>query len=216
MRMLLMRKPPVALFLIIMAGQLIVAPARAQVAAAPFPSPEEFINAVFHTVVDTSFSQYYLITGADTCRFVKYDYDEWTKYYLKESVPFDVLNELAEKAYLSRYPYFWKQDHLQKAACITHQKADSIFSLANPALEAQRKRHPASASRKVMRQWQQLPAQEKMVFSFSLPQFTDDGQYAVIDLNVICGALCGSGTTCLFRHDSAGWRLIGQYTNWSS
>src|SRR5882762_1273636 len=73
-------------------------------APAAFPSPEDFINAVFHTVVDTSFTHYYLIKGADTCRFVKYDYDEWTKYYLQESVPMPVLNELAEKAYLSRYP----------------------------------------------------------------------------------------------------------------
>src|SRR5258708_29860665 len=156
------------------------------VPAATFPSPEEFINAVFHTFVYTSFSRYYLITGADTCRFVKYDYDEWTKYYLHESVPILILNQLAEKAYLSRYPYFWKQERLQKAVCITPQKADSVFSLANPALEVQRKRHPKRASPRAMKQQQQLPAQEQTVFSFSLPQFTHDGQYAVVDLNIIC------------------------------
>lgn len=173
------------------------------------PSPEAFVNAVFHTVVDTSFSHYYLIKGADTCRFIKYDYDEWTKYYLRESVPIQILNELAEKAYLSRYVYYWKQDSLRQAVCISSKQADSIFSLANPALDKK-------TNRAIMREWQQLPAQEKTVFSFSLPQFTDDGQYAVIDLNIICGALCGSGLTCLFRHTAAGWKLIGQHVNWSS
>jgi hypothetical protein len=67
-----------------------------------------------------------------------------------------------------------------------------------------------------MKQWQRLPLPEKTVFSFSLPQFTDDGQYAVIDLNLVCGTGCGAGYTCLFRHTTAGWRLIGKYTNWSS
>src|SRR4030081_2854689 len=123
-----MRKLLIFLLSLSMAGHTTSARAQAPPVsspAAPFPSPEEFINAVFHTVVDTSFVHYYLIIGADTCRFVKYDYDEWTKYYLQESVPMPILNQLAEKAYLSRYPYCWKQERLQKAVCITHQKADS-------------------------------------------------------------------------------------------
>ena len=56
-------------------------------AAAPLPSPEEFVNAICHTVVDSSVSRYYLLAGADTCRFVRYDYDEWSKYHLLEPVP---------------------------------------------------------------------------------------------------------------------------------
>ena len=99
-----MRKLLISLLLAIIAGQLVTVRAQAPDPALPIPSPEEFINTVFHTVVDTSFSHYYLVTGADTCRFVKYDYDEWTKYYLQEPVSFNILNELAEKAYLSRYP----------------------------------------------------------------------------------------------------------------
>jgi len=211
-----MRKLLISFLLVIIAGQSVTVRAQAPASVAPFPSPEEFINVVFHTVVDTSFSHYYLITGADTCRFVKYDYDEWTKYYLQESVPMPILNELAEKAYLSRYPYFWRQDRLQQAICITSQKADSVFSLANPVLYAPHNGQDKMTRRKISQQWQKLPVQEKTVFSFSLPQFTDDGKYAVIDLNVVCGALCGSGVTCLFRHTSAGWKLIGQHTNWSS
>ena len=217
-----MRKPLI-FFLLVVAGYTVTVRAQAPApetrpssTPAAFPSPEDFINAVFHTVVDPSFTHYYLIKGADTCRFIKYDYDEWTKYYLKESVPMPVLNELAEKAYLSRYPYFWRQDHLSEAVCITSQKADSVFTLDNPALKAPADVQDKMTRNQLRQQWQKLPAQEKTVFSFSLPQFTDDGKYAVIDLNVVCGALCGSGITCLFRHTSGGWKLIGQHTNWAS
>jgi len=174
------------------------------------PSPEAFLNEVYHTVVDSSFDHYYLITGADTCRFVKYDYDEWEKYYLGENVPFIALNELSEKAYLSRYPYYWKQDRLEKAICITPKKADSLlFPERYIPMDSTHRRRKINTPSKA-------PVMEKLIFSFSLPQFTDDGHYAVIDLNSICGANCGISFTCLFKHNSTGWSLIGRHVNYSS
>jgi hypothetical protein len=174
------------------------ADARAQSTSGPssrIPSPEKFVNAIFPIAVDSTLPHYFLVTGADTCRFVKYDYDEWSKYHLAEPVPISILNELAEKVYLSRYPYFWKQDSLTQAICITRRQADSILYL-NPPEGDGSPRH--------------------LVFSFSLPQFTDDGKYAVIDLNMVCGGRCGVGTTCIFHLFPMGWKLVGQYTNWKS
>src|SRR5258708_14714953 len=166
--------------------------ARAQFPTSPtgaaLPTPEEFVNAVYTTVVDTSFGQYYLVMGTDSCRFLKYDYDEWIKYHLKEPLSFNILNELSEKVYLSRCPYFWKQPRLQKAVCITRKQADSL-----------------------------LEDKKNVIFSFSLPQFTDDGQYAVIDLNLLCGPLCGQGFTCIYRLTTRGdWILVGRNLNFSS
>ncbi|HEY4111707.1 hypothetical protein [Puia sp.] len=155
---------------------------------AALPSPEEFLNAVYTTVVDSAFPHYYLVMGTDSCRFVRYEYDEWIKYHLKEPLSFNILNELSEKVYLSRYPYFWKQARLDKAVCITRKQADSL-----------------------------LEDKKDVVFSFSLPQFTDDGQYAVIDLNVLCGPLCGQGFTCIYRLTTRGeWKLVGRSLNFSS
>ncbi|MBS1660025.1 MAG: hypothetical protein JST68_03130 [Bacteroidetes bacterium] len=178
--------------------------------AQPLPTPEEFVNQIQHNAVDSSADHYYLITGADTCRFTKYDYEEWSKYYLYEPVPFLSLNELSEKAYLSRYPYYWKQDRLDKAICITVKKADTLLfperytSPSPPKTSSTKKRNPK-------------PAQSQTwVLSFSLPQFTDDGHYAVIDLNSICGASCGTSLTCIFKHTSAGWKLIGRHVNYTS
>jgi hypothetical protein len=155
---------------------------------AALPSPEEFVNSVYKTIVDSSLKNYYLVMGTDSCRFLKYDYDEWSKYHLKEPLPFITLNELSEKVYLSRYPYSWKQTQLQKAVCITRRQADSL-----------------------------LEDKKNIVFSFSLPQFTDNGQFAVIDLNLLCGPVCGIGLTCIYRLTTTGeWKLVGQLTNFSS
>ena len=48
-------------------------------------------------------------------------------------------------------------------------------------------------------------------------QFTDNGEFAVIDMNMICGQVCGTGCTFIFRLTTTGeWKLVGQFVNWSS
>ena len=165
----------------------IAAGARAQ---AP-DSKEEFINATFLKVImDTSEGSYYLIKGSDTCWFEKFDYDEWVKYHLQEQVPLTTLNELAYKVHIANEPYYWQQDKLKQAKCITAREADSLL-------------------------FPGVPVPEVMVFSFSQPQFTDDGQYAVIDMNWKTGPVSGTGYTFLLRHKPGGWRIIGSKLNWS-
>ena len=155
---------------------------------AAFPGPEEFVNSIDTTIIPKNVKHYYLVAGTDTCRFVKYSYDDWIQYHLKEPLPINILNELSEKVYLSRFPYLWKQPKLEKAVCVTQKQADSL-----------------------------LDKSKNVIFTFSLPQFTDNGQYAVIDCNFICGPRCGRGTTYIFRLTTEGeWKMIGQYVNWES
>jgi hypothetical protein len=154
---------------------------------AALPGPEEFVNSIDTTIIPKNVKHYYLIVGADSCRFVKYDYDRWIQYILKEPLPITILNELAGKVYLSRYPYLWQQAKLNKANCVNGKQADSLI----------RKGY--------------------VVFTISLPQFTDNGEYAVIDCNFHCGSLCGQGTTYVFRLTTKGeWKLIGTCVNWVS
>ena len=186
--------------------------------ATQVPSNEQFVNAIFHTVVDSSFTAYYLFEQADTCRFLKYNYDEWSVYILKEPVSIVILNELAGKVFASKEPYRWKRDRLSAAICIDRKKADSVINFSADILadHTLTRRQLDKAMKQRTQQWERLPTQEKIVFSFSRPQFTDDGQYAVIDLNFVCGAACGNGFTCLFRLTSTGWKLIAKYSNWSA
>jgi hypothetical protein len=153
------------------------------------PSREAFVNEVFAKYGDTTHSSYYLVMGADSCRFEKFDYDEWVKYYLVEKVPLTILNELAYKVHLAREPYYWQKDKLKKAVCITAARADSLLS--------------------------PTPDDARTVFSFSEPQFTDDGQYAVMDINFKFCINCGGGYTFIYRHDrEGGWLRIGIKENW--
>jgi hypothetical protein len=166
--------------------------AQVPVAGQARPSAEEFVNDIFLQLGDTS-STYYLVMGADTCRFEKFDYDEWVKYHLEEKVPLVVLNELAYKVHLAGSPYYWQQDKLKNAVCINARQADSLFE------------RPVHTK-----------LDPRIVFSFSQPQFTDDGQYAVIDVNCKTGLIKGTGYTLLFRRDRDHWRHIGQKQNWGS
>jgi hypothetical protein len=160
---------------------------RVQAQASAPASKEAFINATFLKVIDSAKSSYYLVAGADTCRFEKFDYDEWVKYYLQEDVPLTSLNELSYKVHLARNPYYWRQDKLKKAICINARQADSLL---------------------------EMPVPGRVVFSISQPQFTDDGQYAVIDINWKTGLIEGAGYTFLFRHDGDHWRQIAAKQNW--
>jgi len=173
----------ICLFLFVLLAGIL----RAQVQ----PSREEFVNEVFAKYGDTTLSSYYLVMGADSCRFEKFDYDEWVKYYLFETVPLTTLNELAYKVHLARQPYYWQKDKLKKAVCITAARADSLLSAR--------------------------PVDSNTVFSFSQPQFTDDGQYAVFDVNFKNCLHCGAGYTFIYRHDrDGGWLRIGFKENWST
>lgn len=146
------------------------------------PSNEEFVNEVLSKTPD---SMFYLVEGSDTCRFEKFDYDEWIKYHLQETVPFTVLNELAYKIHTTTEPYFWRQDKLKKAVCVTAKQADSLLAV------------PSGAK----------------LYSISRPYFTDDGQYGVMDVNLLYGLRSVAGFTLIFRRTPKGWLTIGSKQN---
>jgi hypothetical protein len=179
------------------------------------PSRESFVNSIAQTIVDSSFSGYYLFAMADPCSFIRFDYEEWTKYALKEDVPIYTLNELAEKAYHDRKPAYWEQQALNGAICISKAKADSMLNPLTGVDSSGSKHRRQVQARRLRKKWDHIPLQQRIVFYFSRPLFTDDGQFAIIDLGYRCDSrLCGIGTTCLFRRTTAGWKLIGRKVNW--
>lgn len=153
--------------------------------AQTLPSNEEFLNEVFRQMHDSGISSCYLIAGSDTCRFEKFDYDEWIKYHLEETVPLTTLNELAYKVHIAKEPYYWQQGKLQNVLCITAKTADSLLALP-------------SGSR---------------VYSLSRPYFTDDGEYVVMDVNVQYRPIPVYGFTILFHRTPKGWKQIGMKQN---
>ncbi|MHA4808740.1 hypothetical protein ACX0G9_11570 [Flavitalea flava] len=183
-----------------------------------YPFREVFVNAIFRSVVDSGFTHYYLYGQASPCSFVKFDYVEWVQYALQEPVTIDILNELAKKCYEDRGPVIWEQGKLDSVICLSREKTDSLLDprlFGPPTDSTKSQRRQKRDQRQKFKKWSLLPAQERTVFYFSRPEFTDDGRYAVIDLEYRCDArLCGMGATCLFRHTDTGWKMIGRKIRW--
>ncbi|MEP7279797.1 MAG: hypothetical protein ABI813_14200 [Bacteroidota bacterium] len=165
-------------------------------------SNEDFVNAVAGRVVDSSFSHYFLYALASPCSFKKFDYDEWYKYGLKEDIPIYVLNELAKNAFRDSAPLSWQPDHLSRAVCISEQKAAEVLV----AVQNRHIKHTNSKS-----------AENSIVFYFSRPVFTNDYQYAAIDMGFRCDdRQCGMGATFLFRCIDDKWKLAGKKLVWGN
>jgi hypothetical protein len=165
-------------------------------------SNEGFVNAVFHEVVDSTVAAYYLSASAYPCSFIKFDYNEWYTYALKEDVPIYILNELAEKSQLDAKPVYWRQEQLHAADCIDEEKIGAVFTTSLNTVSKKRNRNRV---------------ENKLVYFFSRPEFTADGQYGVIDMSYRCdNHLCGMGATFLFRQVNGKWRLVGRKLVWGS
>lgn len=180
-------------------------------------SDESFINQVYRFIVDSSFHKYYLFEEAAPCSFLKYDYDEWLRYALRKTVPIYTLNELSQHAYEDRRSHPWRQDSLLQARCINRREADSILD-PFPDLRSDTSM-PARKEKRIWarrwRIWSRKPAEDRTVFYFSRPVYTDDGQYALLDMDFRCDdRQCGQGTICLFRREGSGWILTGKYIRW--
>jgi hypothetical protein len=193
-----------------------------QLAAGSFPTPpskEAFLNAVAHYFVDSGFTHYYLSAEARPCSFVKYEYDDWVKYGMMEDVNIQVLNELAKKCYFDRNPRPWREDSLANGCCVDARQVDSVLDpLMGWRADSTRSVHYRKRiTRKKHRQWLNRKPEGRAVFYFSLPEFTDDGQYAVMDLEFRCdNRQCGLGATWVFRLSPQGWIPVCKKTRWSS
>jgi hypothetical protein len=184
---------------ILFAALFIYKPGRAQNNAV---SNEVFVNAVSKLVVDSSFSHYYLSDNAAPCSFKKFDYDEWYKYALNEDVPIYTLNELAKKSFLDNAPLRWHPEKLKNAFCVDDESAKAM--LTQPV-----KRHIKNTVTAFN--------EDKFVFYFSRPEFTDDYGYAIIDMGFRCDNLqCGMGATFLFRQVNGKWKLAGRKIAWGN
>lgn len=165
-------------------------------------SNEDFINSIFKLVADSNTAHYYLFADAHACSFKKYDYDEWYKYALNEDVPVYILEELAKKSFTDAAPLLWQQEKLLHAECVDEQRAKAI--LVSPG-KRRGQNHQSSYTG------------NRLVYYFSRPAFTDDYQYAVIDIGFRCDdRQCGMGATYLFKQVNGKWIIAGRKSLWSS
>jgi hypothetical protein len=182
------------------------------IAFGQYSSNEDFVSKVSHLVLDSSFSKFYLSAEAAPGRFTRFDYGQLINYSLKEAVSIDILNELSRHVYEDTADLRWTPGNIPNAICIG---ADQIRSVLNPGwgLKYDRSltdKQKEKSIKQFMKQWDKKPQEEKLVFFFSRPEFTNDHQYAVIDLDFRCDEHeCGRLATYLFRKVADGWKTIG-------
>ncbi|MFT3936273.1 MAG: hypothetical protein QM726_21770 [Chitinophagaceae bacterium] len=165
-------------------------------------TPEDFVNAISRQVVDSSISSFYLYAKAPACSFKRFDYDEWYKYGLQQDVPIYVLQELAKQSYQDTLAHEWRQDKLQHTNCIDDATAKLLLSDAGNKHVSQRKPKFNKS------EW---------VYYFSRPAFTEDNQYAVIDIGYRCDNLqCGMGATFIFKQTDGKWAIVGRKQAWGN
>jgi hypothetical protein len=175
-------------------------------------SKEEFVNQVSGLVVDSSFTKFYLSEFARPCRFRRFDYGQLNQYGLKETVPLEILNELSRRVYEDKADLYWVSGKLSRAICLDDEQAQNIlnptriFRYDARLSETERKK----AIKKTRKQWDKKPLEDKLVYYFSRPEFTDDHQYAVINLDFRCDDHeCGQFLTYIFRKEQDHWKTVG-------
>lgn len=160
---------------------------------------EKFADTIAGLVIGRE-KPFFLIDQAPPCSFQRYNYDDWFRFGLILPVPIDMLNALSRKAYLDQGPRTWQPGVLHRATCITEQAAAVLLKKATCQVPG---KHISRAGRR------------GIVYFISRPEFTDDGQYAVIDIGFRCdGRQGGTGATYLFRKYKGSWQLAGKKTAW--
>jgi len=181
-------------------------------------SKENFVNEISSLVIDSSFSGYYLLEEANPCNFKRFDYDEWVKYGLQQSVPFLELNELSYNASLDTTRDLWIARNLSRAICISPRQAQVLLDPAreikeDSTLSASQKK---KRIRKIMEDWVKKPLEQRVVYYISKPAYTNDHHFAVVNVVYRCDDRgCGLGATYLFSQGDGGWTIAGKLVSWS-
>lgn len=183
-------------------------------------SKETFINQIENKLIDSSFSpgnfsKYYLLTSATPCSFKKFNYEELLKYSLDKVIPIYALNELAKNSVSDTSKAIWSQQNLPNAICLSRETADSI-AYAQRNIHPTGKKEKKQALSQLEKDLEEKKIFDKSYFVFSKPVFTDDYQYAVMDVSFRCGSKCDCGWTYLFERVGQDWEIAGKILVWES
>jgi hypothetical protein len=56
---------------------------------------------------------------------------------------------------------------------------------------------------------------EKTIFSYSIPIFSRNHQYAILIKGFYCGLVCGNGAYYLYKRNGADWIMIKRFNEWA-
>lgn len=148
---------------------------------------EQFINSVYQTFVDSSFTQYYL---TDDCSRLWLSSPK-IKDDFAPFCPDSIFQKIFLKSETDTLTETWQCHNLKNSKCIS---LDLKYSFVRNKT---------------------LP-QEKKVYTFSKPIFSDNYEYAVIEMSYFCGPKCAYGCTFLFKKINSRWQKVAETNCWAS
>jgi hypothetical protein len=127
------------------------------------------------------------------------------------------MDELAARCYHDQESVDWRQDSLLNAVCVGPSNADSAAPAPAGPSPDKLTRQQRKAMRKQAKIMDRQPPGSRFIYGISKPEFTDDGQYAIIEVVFDCGPLCASKSSFLFRRTGPDtWKMIGNCLDWQS
>jgi hypothetical protein len=174
----------------------------------------DFINQVYLTIVDSSFTNYYL---SDSFTIISNLEDE-----LLESRPdkrhimdYKTLQEFILKSH-QQIPGKWDCGKIKKSICvnddtipvITGTRAQYVLNdeWSEEKKEFERERQ-LEEQRKI---WRSKPEQEKYVYFFSKPIFSEHHNIAIVSLARYCGMRCALSCIYTFKKVKGKWIRIDE------
>ena len=152
---------------------------------------EEFINSIYLSLIDSSFSQYYL---ADECYCL--DLNKTDSIQLNKFIDNIAFQELIHKTVQDTLPIKWNCSKINKSKCVNRDTANSI--ILKTILYKQ--------DRKI----DKIPQQEQLVYFFTRPIFTDNDVFSIIAMGYNCGLYCGYRCTFLFKKINGEWIKLAE------
>lgn len=148
---------------------------------------EQFINSVYLTFVDSSFTQYYLTDNCSklilSSAKIKVDFAHFC--------PDSIFQQIYLKSEVDTLTETWQCNNLTKSKCIS---SDLVYTFVQD----------------------KTLLQEKKVYTFSKPIFSDNCEYAVIEMSYFCGPKCAYGCTVLFKKVNGRWTKLTETNCWVS
>lgn len=169
---------------------------------------EQFLNSIFKVFVDSSFTQYHLISEARPIKIYNLDrsMSELTQFINEEK-----LNELLSNSKADSLEQTWDCNSLKLANCVSN--TDDI--LLNLTAEVKGKWSKKKKDKEVKKQvavqkgeYLKKKSQDRVVFSFSRPIFDENMEYALIVLHSSCGFTCGYQCLYLFQNINGAWAIV--------
>lgn len=172
---------------------------------------EDFVNEVYRDIIDSSKMAYYLIENAKNVISDKNEVNQ-LRDELSAHIPASATDEIMRKMRKNKKKEKWNFHQLVNARPY-NKDSSRILNIFNGIVFLD----PDTAKERIE---EENSLEERKLygglFSFSVPVFNNNLEYAVMLVSYHCGMLCGFGCIYLYKRENNKWKLLDKMVTWVS